>query len=71
METIDFANHYVPFLRPLDTVAPLVDDAPRCRRCAAILVVSYLRCDDGARLPVYRCPICRHESAEPRLATAD
>jgi hypothetical protein len=61
METSDFADrHRGPLLWPLDTFSPHADDVPRCRHCAAVLVVAHLRCDDGARLPVYRCPICRH-----------
>ncbi|MEA2524522.1 MAG: hypothetical protein QOF73_1749 [Thermomicrobiales bacterium] len=61
VDTIDLANHrdILP-LMPFDSVVPLTDDAPRCRRCAAVLVVVHLRCDDGALLPIYRCPICRH-----------
>lgn len=64
METIDFADQGLPFLPPVNAVAPLKDDAPRCRRCAAVLVVAHLRCDDGGLVPIYRCPICRHEGAE-------
>jgi hypothetical protein len=61
VETIDFADRGLPLLLPVNTVAPLADDAPRCRRCAAVLVVAHLRCDDGGLVPIYRCPICRHE----------
>jgi hypothetical protein len=61
MATSDFADRYRrPLPWPIDTFSPHPDDVPRCRHCAAVLVVAHLRCDDGALLPVYRCPICRH-----------
>jgi hypothetical protein len=61
VETTDVADQGLPTLFSIDRVAPLSDDAPRCRRCAAVLVVAHLRCDDGGLVPVFRCPICRHD----------
>jgi hypothetical protein len=69
METIDLADgqRALPLL-PINPISPRGDDLPRCRHCASVLVAAHLRCDDGAMLPVYRCPICRHAgTGEPSV----
>ncbi|HEY7032832.1 MAG TPA: hypothetical protein VH482_15925 [Thermomicrobiales bacterium] len=61
MESRDFPDRtQAPPFFPTNLWSPRAEAAPRCRRCAAVLVVAHLRCDDDALLPVYRCPICRH-----------
>ena len=69
MGNVDVADQGLPFLLPVNTVVPLTDEAPRCRRCAAVLVVAHLRCDDGGMVPIVRCPICRHEPVETRQSS--
>jgi hypothetical protein len=69
VETIDAADR--PLVAPPFLPTSLATDSPRCRRCAAVLVVAHLRCDDGVLVPVYRCPICRHAPVDrPRSSFA-
>lgn len=64
MDRIDFTDgREIPPFLPVNPTIAHGDDLLRCRRCAAVLVVIHLRCDDGALLPIYRCPICRHAGA--------